>query len=536
MKRILSLILCVGLLLGCVPMASAYSNLAFWAEEAVTAMYDLGLLPESVQKADMTRAITRAEMCKMAVLVFSNLTGGLPYPDSTDHFDDTKDPDICFAYEQGIISGYGNGKFGPNDKLTREQFFKITHNLMNTAYCVPQVELASLSDFTDGKKVSSYAVESTRLMIAIGIVQGSKGYLYPQNSTSCQEAILMFFRAYEYMGKWFNAQTEESKQILIEEQGYSGIAPWAIDSVITMQEKYMIPGSLNNCTMTDAITREQMCSVAMLSYRAATGITYTAKSVEHFDDTKSADVCAAYELGIISGYGNRKFGPKDKLTREQFFKIMANFMAVIGYPRTDSKSVSLSSYKDGSKVSSWAQAPARLLVYIGAVMGDGKNLNPKDNTTIQEALTVFLRCYNFTVNWKTEHPDGVDPNATLIEDLIAYALSYKGYPYVYGGNGPNSFDCSGFVLYVYKHFGYSFTRRASTQYNDGVKVKRSELIPGDLVFFHNNTSYITHVGLYIGNDQFIHAANPSQGVRIDSLTSNYYNTRYYGACRIITDQ
>ena len=533
MKRILSLILCLALFLGCVPFASAYSNLAFWAEDAVTAMYDLGFLPESLQKADMTRAITRAEMCKMAVLVFSNLTGNYPYPSSTDYFDDTDDRDICFAYEQGLVSGYGNGKFGPNDLLTREQFFKLTHNLMYTSYCVPEVTVAPLSNFTDGNKVSSYAVESTQLMVAIGIVQGSKGYLYPQNNTSCQEAILMFFRAYEYMVRWFNTQNEESKQIIIESEGYSGIADWAISSVLTMKEKNMIPASLDNCNMTTAITREQMCSVAMLAYTAATGKSYSPKSTAHFNDTKSVDVCAAYELGIISGYGDKRFGPKDTLTREQFFKIMANFMSVIGYPREDSRSVSLSTYKDGAKVASWAQAPARLLIYIGAVMGDGKNLNPKSATTIQEALTVFLRCFNFTVNWQLTGEDAV---STLMDDLVAYALSFKGYPYVYGGNGPNSFDCSGFVLYVYKHFGYSFTRRASTQYNDGIKVGRYELLPGDLVFFHDNTSYITHVGLYIGNDQFIHAANPRQGVRIDSLTSNYYSTRYYGACRIVTDQ
>lgn len=537
MKRILSLILAAVLLLGCMPAVGAYKNTAFWAQESVDSMYELGLLPESLQEADMTKSITREEMCKMAVLVFEHLTGGYPYPDSTDHFEDTNDPAICYAYEQGIISGYGNGKFGPKDPLTREQFFKITHNLMGTAYCVPDVAPASLEGFSDHKKVSAYAVESTQLMVAIGIVKGSDGKLNPKSSTSCQEAIAMFFRAYEYMCSWFAKQTEESKQIMIESQGYSGIANWAIDSIMSMQEKNMIPSSLDNCNMTQAITRGQMCSVAMLAYTAATGKTYTAERTDHFKDTDSPEICAAYELGIISGYGNKRFGPDDTLTREQFFKIMANFMAIIGYPRDDSRSVSLGNYKDGKSVADWAQAPARLLIYIGAVMGDGKNLNPKSNTTVQEALTVFLRCYNFTVNWQLEHPDGEEeaPESTLLDDLVAFAKSYKGYPYVYGGNGPNSFDCSGFVLYCYKHFGYSFSRRASTQYHDGVKVAKSDLLPGDLVFFHANTSYITHVGLYIGGGLFIHAANPSQGVVIDTLESGYYSTRYYGACRIITD-
>ncbi|MBR6825506.1 MAG: S-layer homology domain-containing protein [Oscillospiraceae bacterium] len=536
LKRLLSVALCLCILFGILPVAQAYTNTADWAKDAVASMYELGFLPPSLQNANMTRIITRKEMCKMAVLVFEHLTGGYPYPDSTDHFEDTEDPDICYAYEQGIISGYGNGKFGPNDPLTREQFFKITYNLMGTAYCNPQVELQSLDAFRDGSTVSSYAVKPTQIMVAIGIVKGSNGKLNPKNNTTCQEAITMFFRAYEYMCQWFAAQTEESKQIQIESQGYSGISNWAISSVMTMKEKNMIPSSLDNCNMTTAITREQMCSVAMLAYTAATKETYYPVRTDHFKDTQSTDVCAAYELGIISGYGNGKFGPNNTLTREQFFKIMANFMKVIGYPREDSRAVSLLKYNDGNKVADWAQSPARLLIYIGAVMGDGKNLSPKNNTSIQEALTVFLRCYNFTIAWQKEHPDGEDyVEPTVIDDLLAFAKSYEGYPYVYGGNGPNNFDCSGFVLYCYKHFGYSFSRGAQEQYNDGVKVGHSELLPGDLVFFSSNGYYITHVGLYLGEGQFIHASNPTRGVVIDTLWSGYYYSHFWGGCRIITD-
>jgi hypothetical protein len=499
-------------------------------------MEELGFLPKTILEANMTRSITRGEMCKIAVQVFTHLMGGYPYPDSTNHFTDTQDPDICFAYEQGIVSGYGNGKFGPNDLLTREQFFTITHNLMLTAYCVPDVELPSLEAFSDSNTLSSYAIEPTQTMVAIGVVKGSNGKLNPKKSTSCQEAIVMFFRAYEYMCQWFTKQTEENKQVYVEAMGYVGISDWAVDSVITMKEKAMIPGSLDHCNMRSAITREQMCSVAMLAYKAATGKTHTAKRTDYFTDTTSPDVCAAYELGIVSGYGNGRFGPTQPLTREQFFKIMGNFMTVLGYPRNDNDTVSLKDYSDGHLVADWAQAPTRLLIYIGAVMGDGEKLNPQKDTSIQEALTVFLRCYNFTANWKEEMEEEEKPKTTVIDDLLAFAKSYLGYPYVYGGNGPNSFDCSGFVLYCYKHFGYSFSRRASQQYNDGVKVSRKNLKPGDLVFFSGSgANYITHVGLYLGNGEFIHAANPSRGVVLDTLQSGYYDRYYYGACRIITD-
>ena len=116
---------------------------------------------------------------------------------------------------------------------------------------------------------------------------------------------------------------------------------------------------------------------------------------------------------------------------------------------------------------------------------------------------------------------------------MAYALTFEGYDYVYGGTTPAGFDCSGFVQYVYRHFGFNITRTATSQYyNDGEHISRSELMPGDLVFFGSGGE-ITHVGIYIGGGRFIHAANPRKGVIISSLSESYYNARYFGANRII---
>ena len=125
MKKIISLLLCLCILAACIPAVSAYSNVSDWAKESVDAMYELGFLPESLSKANMRGTITRAQMCKMAVLVFEHLQGGYAYPDSTKHFTDTTDSDICYAYEQGIISGYGDGTFRPLNNVNREEFLKM---------------------------------------------------------------------------------------------------------------------------------------------------------------------------------------------------------------------------------------------------------------------------------------------------------------------------------------------------------------------------------------------------------------------------
>ena len=120
------------------------------------------------------------------------------------------------------------------------------------------------------------------------------------------------------------------------------------------------------------------------------------------------------------------------------------------------------------------------------------------------------------------------------EAIIAYARNFLGYRYVYGTNGPNTFDCSGFVQYVYKHFGYSISRSSSTQANDGVAVSKSNLQPGDILIFRDTSnSRIGHVGLYIGGGEFIHASNSKTGVIISSLSSASYQKRYVGARRIL---
>ena len=115
--------------------------------------------------------------------------------------------------------------------------------------------------------------------------------------------------------------------------------------------------------------------------------------------------------------------------------------------------------------------------------------------------------------------------------VVATAKNYIGSKYVYGATGPNSFDCSGFTQYVFKLHGVSLNRTAAAQYSNGVAVDRINLQPGDLVMF--GKSGINHVGIYIGGGQIVHAANPSRGVTIDTITSGYYNNNYVGARRVM---
>ena len=118
-------------------------------------------------------------------------------------------------------------------------------------------------------------------------------------------------------------------------------------------------------------------------------------------------------------------------------------------------------------------------------------------------------------------------------DIANFAMSFVGYSYVWGGMSPSTgFDCSGLMYYVLTQYGYSMKRVANDQMTQGTAISRDNLQVGDLVFFGYG-SYANHVGMYIGNGNFVHASTPSTGVRLNSLNETYYNTRYIGARRII---
>lgn len=110
------------------------------------------------------------------------------------------------------------------------------------------------------------------------------------------------------------------------------------------------------------------------------------------------------------------------------------------------------------------------------------------------------------------------------QEIVNEAKKHLGKPYVYGADGPNSFDCSGLTQYVYKQFGINITRTTFTQINQGKYVSRSELQVGDLVFPHTG-----HVGIYVGNNQMIHAPETGDVVKISTIN------QFYTARRILND-
>ena len=164
---------------------------------------------------------------------------------------------------------------------------------------------------------------------------------------------------------------------------------------------------------------------------------------------------------------------------------------------------------------------------------------------------LFIASSNFGVSAAEPEPDQTKLTEALkantqedvdlqIDNLLSFAHKFKGVPYRLGANGPHRFDCSGFTSYVYKEFGYKLARSASLQVNNGKKVERGDLKPGDLVFFggRGNRRGIGHVGIITEVDEngsdfsFIHASTRN-GITVNHSSDSYYRVRYRGACRII---
>ena len=121
---------------------------------------------------------------------------------------------------------------------------------------------------------------------------------------------------------------------------------------------------------------------------------------------------------------------------------------------------------------------------------------------------------------------------SVVRNVMRAAYSVIGTPYVFGGTTPYGFDCSGFTQYAFARAGVYIPRLADSQFYSGCQISMSQLRPGDLIFFTTYEPGASHVGIYVGNGNFIHAGT-STGVTVSSAFTGYWGARYYGACRVL---
>ena len=593
--RTISLILALVLVTGMIPTAHAYT-LSGWAAEEVGEMEDMGLIPDSLMSADLTKNITRLDMCRIAVLAYEHLTGNeIPQP-HIHPFPDTQDPSVEKANWAGLVDGRADGKFYPDDTLNRVEFFAFVGKFLNAVgYPITESDYADLSGFSDADTLPKWATDFARLTVGIGVVKGTSTAtptLSWSDVTSAQQAICMFYRACNAAG----LQELDPPELKPVYDAFENLSSWAEESVMAMDDMGLIPDSVKYSSMKGYITRADMCTIVMNTYKNLWGITDADMGpVDYnpFTDTDSLDVINCYRLEIVSGDGNGLFRPDDPITRQEYFKIAQNFLEAIGYLHEDELMIDLTGidpetnekyYGDGDQVSGYAQAPTRVLLALGLVNGSmqkttnaaGKEielcfLNPKNDIICQEAIAIFHRAHHFAMTWKpteeepptdpiepsepddptepsepddpTEPTEPQDPETlTVIERVIKLAMEIEAddrYGYVWGGKKPSDggFDCSGFVYYVYNtEAGTNFYPPCSSicrAIPDEYIVPRDELMPGDIIFFWNTSKTdYQHVGLYIGNGKMVHASNSRVGIIVSGIDEPYYLGRYMHAKRV----
>jgi cell wall-associated NlpC family hydrolase len=321
-----------------------------------------------------------------------------------------------------------------------------------------------------------------------------------------------------------------------------------------------------------AVTKEMpLADISMESYEAAST-----------EGAAASDSAAHLKLGQVTGNAVRlRTGPDssysiigtyDKGTEVAISGVSGEWTAVTlpiehvsGFIHSDFiEEKAAGSYTDsdaslGSNVATGNYVPSSAQIRDGYITGTGVRLreSPSMSAKILDELNygTALRITGVSEDWVRVIANGRDgyvaasfvaegtyaPEAGLSsatgtelgKEIAAYALQYVGTPYKWGGKSPETgFDCSGFVQYIYGQFGFQTSRVANDALSDGVHVDPSDLQPGDLLCFYSGNNYVGHLGIYVGDDLFVHAANSVTGVVTTSLTTGYYAARGYEIRRI----
>lgn len=259
--------------------------------------------------------------------------------------------------------------------------------------------------------------------------------------------------------------------------------------IYNLQEGYMHKNYVSVLTKENAELGYGKVNATNVNLRNGAGTSYSVV-------TRATKNDKVYIVGINEGWYKVIFDGKIAYIRSDFVTLTE-----IPYENADSSNSPIF-YRNGKSTGTPLSA--------GALNNAGTGTTPDDNSS------------------------GGSSASAVGAQIVATAKQYLGVSYKYGGSKPSTgFDCSGFVYYVLKSLGYSPYRTSASQYKMGTYVSKSDLQPGDLVFFHGTyKSGISHVGIYVGDGKFIHAPSSGGVVSYADLNSSYYTSHYYGARRI----
>jgi cell wall-associated NlpC family hydrolase len=210
-------------------------------------------------------------------------------------------------------------------------------------------------------------------------------------------------------------------------------------------------------------------------------------------------------------------------TNPQQFLNRASIMLQLQYQQGGTMSLLQSAEDAANRAQQTATQEAAQATTLSSAMNKKvSQIQAKEDVLNSSAFSKALAIFQQTGHY----PDIQITGDSLGEQALKWALTRLGDPYVWGGAGPNDFDCSGLVMWAYAHVGISLAHFTGNQWNEGEHISRSQLEPGDLVFFFQD---ISHVGMYVGNGLMVDAPTFGQPVQIQPVLWNVY----VGAVRIV---
>ncbi len=358
-------------------------------------------------------------------------------------------------------------------------------------------------------KVGKPMQREKQMMRGICMVVAAGILLMPRSTFSIQHS--------EQQPMQYAQQKEE-----VTDEGQYFPSDWAAEEI----EKAIGYDLVNLQLLSDLqqpITREEFSVLAVNLYRVMSERREIKIQEDPFVDTDSQAILEAYKLGIVRGKTPGRFFPDDFLTREEASVMFLRILQITKQGLNISAAYT-AAFGDHQYISSWAKEAAYYLYEEEIFRGIGNGLfNPQGNLTKEQAIVLVKRMYQ---QFDLEYQEKIRQLKTILDQQMGKA-------YQFGGAGPNAFDCSGLVHYVYGKLGFTMPRVAAAQTSVGRHIPKSDLQYGDLVFFARDGYNIHHVGIYVGSGYFVHAPQTGDVVRPTTLESGYYYRTYKTARRLI---
>lgn len=417
-------------------------------------------------------------------------------------------------YVESNSTGLLSYKLASNDmrsNITREEFCELVINLYQKL-TNESLRIPDESPFTD--------CDNTAVSQAYynGIVSGvSETEFEPLRFVTRQEMSKMLVNALNAAEVSMAVAVDTSTKDLESFADYEKVSEWAIPSVSTMVNHGLLSGNIDNEIMPlENTTREQAIACVSRAYRNFAEITQDRYMLPIVEVPKSGDVLSK-DIEV-------KWSTVDSAVG--YHVLVKDEKGMLAYESELTGDILKHKLPDS------ALSNGKYSVVIGAIMetGDIVFSVPVDFEKAVEEVKPSNPAAN-------EQDVVLDYSKEVMSDkakeLIAEAEKYLGIPYVYGGTTPAGFDCSGFMQYVYKNCGITLTRVSRDQYaKNGVAVAKSDLQPGDLVFFGTNGN-VSHVGMYTGKGMMIHSPSTGKSIMYTSIETDYYVSHYIGAKRVI---